>query len=164
MNRLEAIQKILDEYIEKSDNPKKYFSHSYGVSNFCALLAAKRGADMEIAAVMGLLHDIYAVKEGTYKNHDILGAKMTEEILRSISSANAFSDKEINIISQAILNHDARERKDGEYDEILKDADIICPYFTNLPNIESINSITKIRLEKTLAELGLFNAPHTILK
>jgi len=151
MDRLKIIQDTLDSYISKSDDLKKYSAHSYGVSAFAALLAKKRGLDPEIAAIMGLLHDIYAIHAGTYDKHDIKGAAMAKEIL---SSTGLFSAKEIAIVEIAIVRHDARQETHGAYDEVLKDADILYPHLTNLP--KEINPSVKERLNAMFKELLYF--------
>lgn len=129
-SRLSEVKRIVEEYVRNSENAIKHAAHAYGVSAFAALLAKRRGLDTEISAVIGLLHDIYAIKAGTYIGHDIEGAKMAKELL---TETGLFSDDEIEIVAHSILQHDKRSEVHGPYDEVLKDADIIYPYFTNLP-------------------------------
>lgn len=149
-DRLSSVKIILEEYAINSSNVVKHSAHAYGVSAFAALLAARRGLDAEIAAVMGLLHDIYAIKAGTYESHDTEGAKMAEELLRGTA---LFSDEEIGIVSQGILLHDRRNEVHDPYDEVLKDADIIYPYFTNLP--AKISPDVEQRIYGMLRDLGI---------
>ena len=148
--RLKAVQEILDSYIEKSDNPRKYYTHSYGVAAFASMLAARRGLNQQLAAVMGLLHDISAIHSGTYDHHDIVGAKMATEIMGNIG---LFTPAETSIVSQAILRHDARSMQHSPYDELLKDADILYPHFSNIP--EKINPAVAPRVENMLQELNI---------
>jgi len=148
--RLKAVQAVVDGYIENSDNPKKYYTHSYGVSAFAAMLAARRGLNQELASIMGLLHDISAIHSGTYDYHDLVGSKMATEIL---SNTKLFTPAEIGIVAQAILRHDARSVQHDPYDEALKDADILWPHFTNLP--KEINPTVAPRVENMLQELNI---------
>jgi HD superfamily phosphodiesterase len=121
---LEAIHEIIDEYIKNSEDPKKNHIHAYTVSRYASLLAQRRKLDSTLAAIMGLLHDVYFLRSGTYKNHDILGAEMAEKIL---TDTGLFSADEIKVISQAIARHDSNDIHDP-YDEILKDADYLANY------------------------------------
>ncbi|MCL2171915.1 MAG: HD domain-containing protein [Defluviitaleaceae bacterium] len=144
-SRIKLLQDYVNEAISKSDNPAKFYAHSHGVAAFCALLAKKRGLDGELACAMGLLHDIFAVVHGTYENHDIGGAEMSKEILEKMGN---FSNDEIEIIFNAIVRHDMRDIVHEPYDEVLKDADILCPYFTNMP--KDINPVVAGRLKGLL--------------
>jgi len=147
-NKLQSVQKITNEYINESNDKVKNASHAYGVSGFSALLAKKRGLNPTISAVAGLLHDISFIRTGTYDNHDKQGADMAREIL---SGTGLFEAEEIEIIYNAILRHDLRQEQHEPYDEVLKDADIIYPYFTQLPT--EPNPSVADRLAKVLGEL-----------
>ncbi len=150
MDRIKTVQAILDHYIEKSADKKKYYVHSYGVAGFAAVLAVKRSIDPELASVIGLLHDIYAVETGSYENHDILGSRMAEQILLD---TGLFTTEEIDTVKLSIERHDNRQDVDGRYDEVLKDADILQPYLQSLAKPH--NQVSELRLNKILKELGL---------
>jgi HD superfamily phosphodiesterase len=154
--RLSKIQKTVWEMIAAMPNDEgrtKFFVHSGGVSLICGLLAAKRGLDPELAAVMGLLHDIYAIAKGTYEAHDVLGANMAQEIMMA---HGGFSECEISAVHSAILRHDALDDfSHGPYDELLKDADVLQPYYQNIQSMDSISPQRKARMEKLFTELGI---------
>ena len=149
-NRLMAVRKAVAGYIARSDNLLKNSAHAHGVAGFAALLAAKRGLDPVLAGVMGLLHDIHYIIEGTYNRHDVLGAEKAEKILRD---TGLFSEEEIKTVFQAISRHDLRQEVHEPYDEVLKDADIIYPYFTELPEV--IKPDVAPRISSVIGELGL---------
>ncbi len=136
-NRLEIIRKEVDKII-LGGNPEKVcllVSHIYSVSQFCTLLALKRKLDVELAATCGMLHDIYYVTDETGENHDKNGAKLAFEILEN---TRAYTNEEITLIITAIANHCNKLGVDGEYDELLKDADVLahCLYNRNFPVAE----------------------------
>ena len=61
MNRLESVRNTVDALLrQQSDDIHRRcgFVHLYGVSTVCALLAVKRGLDIELCATAGMLHDL----------------------------------------------------------------------------------------------------------
>jgi uncharacterized protein len=151
-NRLETLRLLIDELIKKNQ-PKKdryFYVHLYGVSHFCTLLALKRNLNVELATTCGMLHDIYPVLYGSYKNHGEKGAKQAEKILRA---TNLYNDNEISIITNAISRHSEKDIIQDAYDEVLKDSDVLshCLYNANFP----VNEKEVDRLKKILKELGM---------
>jgi len=155
-NKLTAVQKIIDELIANSVNIAKNAAHAYGVSAFAALIGTRRGLDPVLCAVMGLLHDVYFIKFGTYKDHDILGAEIAKDIL---IDTGLFSAEEIEIVSQAIARHDSRQEVHDMYDEVLKDADIAFPHFVHLPEI--VKPEVAPRVMVVFEELSITSVPKT---
>jgi len=154
--QLSAVQQILNDHIEKSDNVIKNASHAYGVAAFAASLAKKRGLNPKIAAISGLLHDISYIQSGTYDRHDELGADIAKEILLDLG---LFSGSEIEIVYNAILRHDLRQEEHDPYDEVLKDADIAFPYFTTLPEAVKLSDQHRVsNLYKELLGKPFFTA------
>jgi HD superfamily phosphodiesterase len=133
MNRTEIIREkinnILNTMVDEN-NRNIFYVHLYGVSSFAALLAARRGADTELAFVAGLLHDVSLLSSNDYENHCKDSAKMAKEFLLETS---LFSDEEINIITDAILHHNDLDLIHTLYDEILKDSDVLQPFFNDIP-------------------------------
>ena len=161
-NRLEILRSKVDDLImECGAYAGEFFSHLYSVSKFGALLALKRGLNPEIAATCGMLHDIYQVTAGTSEQHGAKGALVAEEILREIG---LYSDEEIKIITTAIHWHSKKRKFHGPYDELLKDADVMCHFFYNtdfpvrymgmFPHLEK----GRQRYESLLLELGIKQA------
>ena len=153
MDRLAQVQREVDEILLTAPNEawkSKFCVHLYGVAGCAALLALKRGQDAELASVAAMLHDISAVGRGNYDDHCELSAKMAEEIF---SRLNIFSAEETALVATAIRNHDFRAEKHCEFDELLKDADILCPYLLNVNRGVNVNA--HVRLANMRAELGI---------
>ncbi len=153
MNRLEGIRNIVDKILmEQTDLEERRcgYVHLYGVSAICSLLELKRGLDVEICSVAGMLHDIWSYKVGYSVDHGKLGSIEARKILNEI---NCFSEEEIDIICSSIFSHSNKQNVDNAYCEILKDADVLQHYLynTNLP----INENEKDRLNMLFKELGL---------
>ena len=76
----------------------------------------------ELAAMAGLLHDLYAYKSGSYDDHAHRGAEYARQILEELGIT---SEEETDIICSAIWHHDSKDQIDSAMDEVLKDADVI---------------------------------------
>ena len=150
-NRLERLRFEVDRLIVENEpyNARYFINHLYGVSEYCALLALRRGLDPELAATSGMLHDIYQITAGTIEQHAVEGAVVAEGILRSLK---AYSNEEIAVITTAISRHSKKRKFHEPYDELLKDADVLshCLYNTDYPPIEK----DAARFERILLELG----------
>src|SRR5687768_3226313 len=97
--------------------------HSAGVVQCGRILAQKRGLDLEISAVGALLHDIYVIKTGSYRDHARRGEEYGREILRAVGG---FSHAETERIVEIIVNHsDKHLISPNPYVEFGKDADIL---------------------------------------
>ncbi len=125
MNRLELVRNEVDEILLCQPNlnmRKDGYIHLYGVAQNCTLLAIKRGLDIELCTIIGMLHDIFTYKYEYVINHAILGMDEAEKVLRKL---DVFSDDEITIIITAIGNHSDKSNKHDKYSELIKDADIL---------------------------------------
>lgn len=125
MKRLELVRNEMDVILLNQTNIEQRpigYIHLYGVSHNCVILALKRGLDVEICSIIGLMHDFHTYKFGYIREHAILGAEEVENILKDLE---VFSDKEIDIISTAIRNHSDKENKHDKYSELIKDADVL---------------------------------------
>lgn len=125
MERIKAIQEYVDSMIMKlssQEDRKAAYVHLYGVSEFCALLATKRGLDVELASIAGLLHDLYAYASDGIQEHAHGGAIMAKEIMESLG---LFSDEDIELVSHAIYLHSDKQQIDTPFDEVLKDGDVL---------------------------------------
>lgn len=131
MGRLQTLCHLVDQELESIDIAKKTsaITHLYGVSLSATIIARHRHINSELAAMAGMLHDLAAYKNGSYKDHDILSAKLAKEILEKSKLTN---EEETQMITQAIFNHDHKERVDSPFDEVLKDADVMHHVFRDL--------------------------------
>lgn len=134
--------------------------HSSGCCQIGRILAQKRKLDITISEVASLVHDIYVIVEGRYKDHAKLGAPIAEKILKEIGG---FSDKEIKIIIEAVAHHSEKEiYSDNPYIELVKDVDVFdCSLYRGAEGFYKIHKPEPIyneyvkRIKNVRRELGL---------
>jgi len=80
--------------------------------------------DLELAAIIGLLHDVYSYKTGVIAWHSQNGAEMVRVAFKYVL-ADLFSEEEQTIIKSAIYHHANKDIVHDDYDELLKDSDIL---------------------------------------
>ena len=125
VSRIKDLQKKVHAVlgkIEDDDKRAKAVAHLHGVSLAAVMIAKKRGEDPELAAMAGLLHDLYAYKSGSYDDHAHLGADYARKLLEKLELT---TPEETDIICSAIWHHDNKAETDAPMDEVLKDADVI---------------------------------------
>lgn len=154
----EYVNRIFDR-IEDAETKRAAYVHSYGVAQCCALLALRRGPDVELATVIGLLHDIYTYKTGCTALHSHNGAEMMRVVFKS-ELRDLFSEEEQTIIKSAIYHHSDKEHVHDEYDELLKDSDIL----QHLSFDDTYEPTRGQRLLHTVKELGLPAPEITLLE
>lgn len=126
--RIDEVRKVLDPIIKniKDDERKRCaFVHLYGVGQFAALLAIKRGYSREVAElaeIAGMLHDITKyVENDEDDDHAHTGADYAKDNILGI--LDCFTKEEIDMIYNGIYNHSDKYIKGFWFDEIIKDAD-----------------------------------------
>ncbi len=150
-NRIELIRQEVNTFLQNQQDPEQRregYVHLYGVAQNCTLLGIRRGLDIELCTIIGLLHDVYTYKYNYVKEHAILGATEAENLLRKL---DVFSEEEIEIIKNAITNHSNKKELHDEYSELIKDADLLQNFLYNL----SFNVKHKKRIKKTLKSVGI---------
>ena len=153
MSRIKELRTKVYEILEKiEDNEKraKAVAHLHGVSLAATIIAKKRGEDAELAAMAGLLHDMYAYDHGSYDDHARLGAEYARELLDELALT---TPEETDIICNAIANHDSKAEVHSPMDEVLKDADVI-DHSLNDPTKE-VKEHERERYEKLCEEFGM---------
>ena len=153
MSRLKEHRKYVNSVLYKMEDEDKRTSaivHLNGVALAATMLAKKRGFDPEIAAMAGVLHDLHAYKTGSYDEHEHKGAELAREILEELELTNP---EETDMICSAIYHHGDKLVVDGEFDELLKDADVIS-HTLNDPT-KDIKDKEKVRFEKLCDEFGM---------
>jgi hypothetical protein len=134
--------------------------HSAGVTQMARLLARKRGLPMDTCTVGSLLHDIYVIMDGKYKDHAHLGAPIAVSIL---SEVGGFEPEEADQVFRTVYYHsDKDDWSDDPFKEFGKDADILDIFLYPGPYAEylMIKSIPVLshylmRAKKIWAELRL---------
>ena len=153
MSRIKDLQKKVHKILKDNmdDNQKRAaaIAHLHGVSLAAVMIAKKRGEDSELAAMAGLLHDLYAYRTGTYDDHAHKGADYAGELLEDLGITNK---EETEIICSAIRHHDSKAEIDSPMDEILKDADVI--HHSLGDPTKEVKEHEKVRYEKLCREFG----------
>ena len=153
MSRLKELRGYVDNELNQLEDEEKRISataHLYGVSLAATVLAKKRGLDPELAAMAGMLHDLYAYKSGTYDDHAHQGAGLARNILEKLDLT---AMEETDAICSAIYHHDDKLEIDNPMDELLKDADVIDHCFKDLS--KPIKEKEQKRYESLCKELGI---------
>ena len=143
------VHKILDK-IEDSEKRAVAIAHLHGVSLAAVIIAKKRGEDAELAAMAGLLHDLYAYDSGSYDDHARIGAEYARKILDDMRIT---TPEETDIICNAISNHDSKELIHSPMDEVLKDADVIHHCVNDLS--KPIKEKEQTRFDNLMKEFGV---------
>jgi len=124
-NRVEVLREYIDEillHMDDTENRRRAYLHLYGVSQACALIALKRDEDVELATMVGMLHDLHTYKVGNHDNHAVLGALLAKEILDEL---HLTTPEETDMICAAIHNHSSKSSSFAPFDEVLLDADVM---------------------------------------
>lgn len=95
-----------------------------------AILARKRGQNMDLAQTAGYLHDVWLhlhapYDEATVKLHAHEGALLAERFMREMGE---YTDGEIAVVARMIENHDFTGQTDDPMSEIMKDSDMLSHY------------------------------------
>jgi len=84
MSRIKDLQKQVFKVLTDTDEPMKAMAHLHGVSLAAVMIAKKRRQNPELAAMSGLLHDLWAYKSGSYDDHAHHGADYARKVLGKI--------------------------------------------------------------------------------
>lgn len=153
MNRIEKLREYIDRIIElitDEEERRCAYIHLYSVAQTCAMLAMKRGENVELAAMAGMLHDLYSYSQLDSMEHARKGAVFARMILDDLKITNK---NETDIICEAIHNHSDKENIHTSFNELLKDADVL-QHFLNNPTLEVAHHEIQ-RMEEIKSELGI---------
>ena len=153
MSRVKDLQKQVHKELETMKDDDKYakaINHLHGVSLAAVVIAKKRGLNPELAAMAGLLHDLFAYKRGSYDDHAHLGADYVRKLL---NKTGLTTPEETEIICSAIWRHSDKDVTDSPMDEVLKDADVL--HHTLDDPTKEVKEHEKERYIKLCAEFGL---------
>jgi len=125
-NRIEILRSFIEDILFSSTKDLKlryvFINHIVCVSQFCAMIALKRGENAELATMAGLLHDIYTLTNLDSEKHAKKGAVIAREILTQLKLT---TDEETDMICSAIHNHSKKGSTFSSFDEVLIDADVL---------------------------------------
>lgn len=119
--KYEELKEIAEKELEQA-SPAHDINHVMRVYNLCLHLAKyKLNIDLGVLKTAALLHDIARTKEDQKADHAILGAEMSEKILRELG----YPEEKIRHIKHCIIAHRFRSRNEPETKEakILSDSD-----------------------------------------
>ncbi len=125
--------------------------HLYGVAQLCALIALRRGENVELAVMAGVLHDIYTYANLDPADHARKGAALARDILVRLQITK---DDETRIICDAIHAHSDKEQTNSPFDEVLKDADSL-QFWLHDPLAEHLTQTRKDRCDRLMVEFGI---------
>ncbi|MEG0309126.1 MAG: HD domain-containing protein [Clostridium sp.] len=157
MDRVQKVRAYVNKIINNNssqDYQKDAYIHTYGVAQLMSLMAMKQGLNTELAYIIGLLHDVYNYKTGISKYHSHSGMEMVRVALK-YEFTDVFSEDEKMIILSAIFHHSDKNHSHDEYDEILKDSDVL-QRILNGENTEFPNRI-KPRINRLVQEFCIDN-------
>jgi uncharacterized protein len=152
MDKIEELKKEIEKHIEYINEDERFtaISHLHGVADICAMLSYRRNLDTTLCTACGLLHDLWSYETGTEDDHAKHGAELAEQILDDL---DIFNKEDTKIITTAIYYHSDKGNEHGDYDELLKDADVVQHYLAD-PDKKYPTSKAR-RIKKTLRELGI---------
>ena len=162
MSRVGKLNEYINTIFTRINEMPPVYPHLCQVAQICALLAIKRGANVELATMAGLLHDIaslcnhdieqYKVHGLTGENHAEIGAAIAMEILVDLGIT---TPQENDIVCMAVKRHNDKERIDTIIDDILKDADVFAHGLWSVSNLKA--NLRGYRWDKVCQELGISN-------
>ena len=168
LTRFEKVEKKVIELIGTSKIPDSQredsiifeFLHAAGCMQIGRILALRRKLDVDLASVAVMIHDIYVIVTGKYKEHGRLGVPIAEGILKEVGG---FSENEVSIVKKATAHHSEKEIDSGDpYVELVKDVDAFdCSLYKNAEGFYRLHKPEHIfreyvkRMQKVRRELGL---------
>lgn len=140
---------IKNNVVKKFENYDAFENHVNPVRNHALELAELYHADKEVVEIAALLHDVAHMRD--HEHHDLVGAKMTQKILRG-----KLSKEKIELIAKCVRNHRGRYKRETIEEDIIFCADVMSHinHFLSLvysggADKEGLNK-TKERLKKEI--------------
>jgi len=125
-NRIEVLRRYIEDILHSSRKDVRirsfYYNHMVCVSQFCALIALRRGEDVELATMAGLLHDIHTFIYFDSTKHAKKGSILAREILTELMLT---TEEETDMICSAVRHHSKKSGTFSSFDEVLIDADVM---------------------------------------
>ncbi|MCL2427043.1 MAG: HD domain-containing protein [Oscillospiraceae bacterium] len=144
------LEKILMSSKAKMETRLFLVNHMVCVSQFCAMIALKRGENAELATMAGLLHDIHTLVHLDMDKHAKKGAVIARDVLTGMDLT---TDEETDMICSAIQHHSKKKGNFSSFDEVLIDADVLEHGLHNVTI--PLREKDRERYEKLFIEFGL---------
>ena len=145
--RLEKIKRMaLEDLLNVNhDYAATGYAHLSYAACLGALLARKRGCDMELCQAAGFLHDVWLHERAPYSQADC-----DAHAAEGAEQEGEFAPEEIETVARMIENHDFTRQTDDPMSEILKDADMLSHYLnaSALGRVEEFNPRAALALEE----------------
>lgn len=155
--RIDTLRKYIDEMLLQNEDLQYRrcgYVHLYGVGMAAAFIALRRGFDPELAEMAGMLHDYISYQDRKFDTPT--HAHECEPIVRRLlDEINMTTEEETDLICSAVYHHSDKDRVDSEFDEIIKDADVMQHWLRN-PKEPIFRD--KDRIVKLCGEFGLNQA------
>ncbi|MFV0381683.1 MAG: HD domain-containing protein [Breznakia sp.] len=155
MNKIQSVERYVCKALDNNHDEQMRiigYVHLFGVAQCASLLAKKRNLNVEMAHMMGLLHDIYTYTKNDIRDHARQGSLLAEQALSALKVVSIAEKKRI---CHAIYCHSDKITIHGVYDEVLKDADVLAHYLYN-PTMD-IKVKERKRLANIMRELSIDN-------
>lgn len=149
LDRLEKLHHIVDAVLDELNPVREAYQHLYGVATLATMLAKRRGADPELAAMAGMLHDYYGYVSGDTEDH----AHRCPPLAKTVLDLCDVTGEEQYRICRAIYEHSDKAGTHPLLSEILIDADVLQHGLYN-PNF-TIKPKERARFDALSAEFGL---------
>lgn len=124
-------------------------AHAAGTARLAQLIAVKRNLNIEMAFILGVLHDYGRILTGTKNDHAAISSNYVREYL---TESRLFSQEEIDNLVTAVANHSLKDQKGTPMEELIKDADVLDAYFSDR---RSKKPEAEVRLQNLFQELSL---------
>jgi len=123
-DRIEALRGLIDDYVDRQHVRRLGYvqEHLDEVADYAAMIAERRGLDVELARMIGMLHDIYTLTNGYISGHAEHCAAIARELLED---SGLVDEHELSIICTAISYHSKKRKVHDAYSEVVKDADTL---------------------------------------
>lgn len=157
MDRFDRLKVMVVNFLMENNPDYAPIGISHLAYSAClgALLARKRGGDMELAQTAGVLHDVwlhlnYPYDDDICARHAAEGARLAEQLMRE---HGGYSADEMMTVAKMIEEHDFTAQDNGLMSEIMKDADMLSHYLN--ASAAGREAQFNPRAAQTLREFGI---------
>ena len=137
MEWIEQLKQLAENLAQKSDDRDFETQHLDYVAHYAKQLSEKRGLSLGLCLAIAYGHDLGRLKEGIFgKPHAAAGARVMKKWLE-LNGPVDLCKEEKKLICRAIARHNLKDRCDGPYDEMIKDADSLAHHLEGIIHKQS---------------------------